>query len=77
MHRRLYELFGLRTIPTVSGLARAIASSLVIHARCERDEGAFVPGARAIGLAVAWPLGQYLGALSAARGRAARRLTGI
>lgn len=77
MHRRLYELFGLRTIPTVSGLARATASSLMVHTRCERDAGAPFPSARALGLAFAWPLGQYLGALSAARGRTAKRPTGI
>lgn len=62
LHRRLYELFELRTIPTLPRLARAIASSLVRHLQCERS-------ARAVGLAVAWPLGQYLGALSAVRRR--------
>ena len=59
LHRRLYELFRLRTIPTLPLLARAIASSLVVHLR--------VGGGRAIALAFAWPLGQYLGALSAVR----------
>jgi hypothetical protein len=47
---------------------RAIASSLAVHAKCERDEGARVPSGRAIALAFAWPLGQYFGALSAVRG---------
>jgi glycosyltransferase involved in cell wall biosynthesis len=61
LHRRLHELFGLRTIPTPYGLARAIGSSVHAHLRCEKS-------ARAIALAVAWPLGQYLGALSAVRG---------
>jgi len=61
LHRRLYELFRLRTIPTLPLLARAIASSLAVHLRCERN-------GRAIALAFAWPLGQYLGALSAVRG---------
>jgi len=61
LHRRLHELFGLRTIPTASALARAVASSLGAHLRCEKT-------ARAVALAVAWPLGQYVGALSAARG---------
>jgi hypothetical protein len=60
LHRRLYELFRLRTIPTIPSLARAIASSLSVHLRRQRD-------ARAIALAFAWPLGQYLGALSAVR----------
>jgi rhamnosyltransferase len=61
LHRRLYELFGLRTIPTLPLLGRAIASSLTLHLRCQRN-------GRAIALAFAWPLGQYLGALSAVRG---------
>jgi rhamnosyltransferase len=72
LHRRLYELFEVRTIPTVSGLARAIAASAALHVRCER---AATRGARALGgiprglaLALAWPLGQYCGGLSAARG---------
>lgn len=60
LHRRLHELFGLRTIPTSVGLARAVVSTLGTHLRCEAS-------ARAIALAVAWPLGQYLGALSSVR----------
>jgi rhamnosyltransferase len=58
LHRRLYELFGVRTIPTPVHLARAIGSCIATHARCERS-------ARAMALAFAWPLGQYLGARSA------------
>ena len=66
LHRRLYELFGLRTIPDVCSLARAVASSTVLHARCQRSDG--IGGyPRAIALAWAWPLGQYIGALSAVR----------
>jgi rhamnosyltransferase len=61
LHRRLYELFGVRTIPTPFHLVRAIGSCVVMHARCERS-------ARAMALAFAWPLGQYVGALSAAGG---------
>jgi glycosyltransferase involved in cell wall biosynthesis len=69
LHRRLYELFRLRTIPTLPLLARAIASSLAIHLRCQKQERGGVPaGGRAIALAFAWPLGQYLGALSAIKG---------
>jgi rhamnosyltransferase len=71
LHRRLFELFELRTIPTLPLLARAVASSLVLHLRWERR----APGrgrtigtsARAIALAVTWPLGQYLGGLVGAR----------
>ena len=61
LHHRLYELFHLRTIPTVASLARAMASSSAHHLRCERS-------AHALALAVAWPLGQYLGGLAGARG---------
>lgn len=62
LHRRLFELFGLRTIPTVPALARATASSLRLHWRCDGS-------ARALSLAVAWPLGQYIGGRSGARAR--------
>ena len=69
LHRRLYELFRLRTIPTLPLLARAILSSLAIHRRCQQGEGKpFNLSGRAMALAFAWPLGQYLGALSAVRG---------
>jgi rhamnosyltransferase len=59
LHQRLYELFELRTIPTLPLLARAVASCLALHVRLERDRPSAWP--RAVGLAVAWPLGQYLG----------------
>ena len=69
LHRRLYELFGLRTIPTLSGLARAIASSLAVHIRCSlRDRARPRIIGRAVALAFAWPVGQYLGARSAIGG---------
>jgi rhamnosyltransferase len=62
LHRRLHELFGLRTIPTMPLLARAIASSLDRHWRLQPFSG------RGVALAFAWPMGQYFGALSAVRG---------
>ena len=62
LHRRLYELFGLRTIPTLPLLARAIVSSLDLHWRRQPFSG------RAVALAFAWPMGQYFGALSATKG---------
>jgi len=72
LHHRLFELFGVRTIPRLRDLARAIGSSVRRHLRCERAARAAGHGSagawRALGLAVAWPLGQYLGGLSAARG---------
>jgi rhamnosyltransferase len=61
LHRRLFELFGLSTVPTFPLLLRAVASCLSLHLRRQRDM-------RAVALAFAWPIGQYLGALSAARG---------
>jgi hypothetical protein len=60
LHRRLYELFEVRTIPTPFHLARAVASCVVTHARCEVS-------LRAMTLAFAWPLAQYLGPRSAVR----------
>ena len=69
VHQRLHTLFGLSTIPTLGALARAIGE---LAARCtfvsplENARAADARSVRAAGLAVAWPLGQYLG------GRAAR-----
>jgi rhamnosyltransferase len=70
LHRRLYELFGLQTIPSLTCLARSIASSLRLHLRREKSR-------RSLGLAVAWPLGQYLGGQSAVRRWKTARLKGI
>ena len=73
VHRRLRSLLGLRTVPTPLHLVRAVAGSAVVHARCLAREGPGVLGrprevARALGLAVAFPLGQYLGGLAADTG---------
>jgi rhamnosyltransferase len=72
LHRRLFDLFGLRTVPRARDLVRSVAGSLRLHASCERRAtrtgGRRMPRGRALGLAVAWPLAQYLGSLSAARG---------
>jgi glycosyltransferase involved in cell wall biosynthesis len=70
LHRELFGLFQLRTVPSVSALLRATTSCVGLHTSLE-------PGARALGLAVAWPLGQYVGALSAARGWRMRRRKGV
>jgi rhamnosyltransferase len=77
LHRRLYELFRLRTIPTMPALGRAIGSSIGLHLRCLRTEARNSSYARAIALAFAWPVGQYLGALSAARGWKPQRFEGV
>jgi rhamnosyltransferase len=65
VHRRLGALLGLRTIPTARHLLRALASTLPLHARLAWRRPAGLP--RALALAVAFPLGQYLGGREAAR----------
>ena len=70
VHQRLRALFGLRTIPTERHLLRAVGLCLKTHVRLA---GASLrrprQAARTLALAVAFPLGQYLGALSADTGR--------
>ena len=70
VHQRLRALFGLRLVPTPVHLLAGVARNVVSHLRCVAREGSvFSPqGARALALAVAFPLGQYLGALSADTG---------
>ena len=71
-HQQLQQLFGLSTVPTATSLVRAVASTLPLHVRLAASEPR---GRRArallrnAGLAVALPLGQYLGARSAREGR--------
>jgi hypothetical protein len=60
LHARLWDLFGLETIPTKGTLARAMLSSAARHLWLERQRPGQWP--RALGLAVAWPLGQFRGA---------------
>jgi rhamnosyltransferase len=81
LHHELFRLFGVRTIPTIGGLARAISASIRLHLKSlplgppeRRGAGEL---SRTLGLAVAWPLGQYLGALYAARGWTLRRPTRV
>jgi rhamnosyltransferase len=69
VHQRLSLLFGLTTLPDVPSLGRAVASSLQAHWRCVAEQThsplqRVKETPRALALAVAWPLGQYLGALS-------------
>ena len=78
IHQRFHSLFGLQTIPSWRRLARAIATSLVLHLRCVRaDRVRHRPVTtdirRAIALAVAYPLGQYLGARASQTGRSLLR----
>jgi rhamnosyltransferase len=74
VHRRLRLLFGLQTIPTARHLVRAILASLATHlALVAKGPPGPRPwpreAARALALAVSWPLGQYLGARAADTGR--------
>lgn len=78
LHQQLHRIFDLRTIPTASGLVRAVGSSLVLHRR-QLSEGGAGLGAqlRGAALAIAWPLGQYAGGLTAATGRPHWRPGGV
>jgi rhamnosyltransferase len=60
LHSRLFQLFELETIPSVPLLMRSIATTFLAHLWYEKATPAHFP--RAAALAVAWPLGQYLGA---------------
>jgi rhamnosyltransferase len=79
VHQRLQALFGLATVPTVGSLVRAVASTMPVHARVASGERAGRTRAllRGAALAVALPLGQYLGARSAREGRALLRTRGV
>jgi len=71
LHQRLRLLFGLKTVPDLAALARAVASSEAAHllslwraGRASRPAELY----RALVLGLVWPLGQYLGARSADTG---------
>ena len=72
-HQRLRALFGLATIPDVPSLLRAWASTLPLHLRCATNGSPLRTPPRvlwrAMTLALAFPLGQYLGIRSADTGR--------
>jgi rhamnosyltransferase len=74
VHQQLRRLFGLATIPSGARLARGIVVSAAAHVRWTMGGpggiGSKVSALpRALALAVAMPLGQYLGARSADAGR--------
>lgn len=81
VHRRLGELFGLRTLPGLPQLVRAVLVSLAAHTRCLwRAHKPILPPrelGRAVALAFVWPLGQYLGGRAFATGRDLLRPRGI
>ena len=72
LHQELHRLFGVRTIPSMRHLARAIASTALAHRRWLRDADTdpdFRSRVHGQALAFAWPLGQYLGGVTAVNGR--------
>lgn len=76
LHQELHRLFGVRTIPTLPSLARSIGSTVALHLQLRRDAPPGTPLEslpRALGLAVAWPLGQFVGGRRGARGMRPRR----
>jgi len=82
VHQRLRRLFGLATVPSRLHLARSIAVSAAAHTRWTlgapigaSSKIAQLP--RALALAVAMPMGQYLGAKSADAGRELLRAGGV
>jgi rhamnosyltransferase len=79
VHQRLHALFGLSTIPTVPALARAVCATVPLHLRLAAGDPRRRVRAmwRGAGLALAMPLGQYLGARSAREGRELLRTEGV
>jgi rhamnosyltransferase len=80
VHQQLQRVFGLSTVPTASSLLRSIAVTLATHVRIAAGEprGRRVRAIlRGAGLAVAMPLGQYLGAKSSREERAFLRVRGV
>ncbi len=76
LHHELHRLFGMRTIPTWGALARSVASSAALHLQLRREAPPDVPvepPGRALALALAWPLGQFVGGRRAMRGTPAVR----
>jgi rhamnosyltransferase len=79
VHQRLQALFGLSTIPSIGSLVRAVGSTLPLHLRaCAAEPHGRVRAlARGAALAVAMPVGQYLGARAAREGRDLLRTRGV
>jgi rhamnosyltransferase len=79
VHKRLHALFGLSTVPSAGALLRAVAVSLPSHVRlaAAEDREKLRRAVRAAGLALAFPLGQYLGAKSDRDGRELLRTRGV
>jgi rhamnosyltransferase len=80
LHQQLQRLFGLRSVPSVGALAQSVLSTVRAHRQLVGRGGVPTGSAdwrRALGLGVAWPLGQFLGGWTAARGRQHWRPRGV
>ncbi len=79
VHQRLQALFGLSTVPDLGSLLRALAFTLPLHLQLAVSEPRHRMKAltRALGLALAFPLGQYLGARSVREGREFLEVRGV
>jgi rhamnosyltransferase len=67
LHGRLFELFEFRSTRNVVSLVGSVIDSAAQFPLLEVPTPSRLP--RALGLAIAWPLGEYLGAGAAARAR--------
>jgi rhamnosyltransferase len=79
VHQQLQRLFGMSTVPSFTALMRAVSTTVPLHARLAMTERRSRARALAhgLGLAVAMPLGQYLGARSAREGREFLKVEGV
>jgi hypothetical protein len=80
LHQQLHRLFGLRAIPSLGALGRSLAATVSEHHHLTVGKGHGIGGAtwrRAMGLAVAWPAGQFAGGWTAATGRHQWRPGGV
>jgi rhamnosyltransferase len=75
VHRRLFDLFELATIPSAEALLRSISFTVPAHVRVALRDRSVAALARAAALGIVWPLGQYVGARSA-RGTPSRHQAG-
>jgi len=81
VHQRLRTLFGVATIPDFRRLVYAVVTTVPLHVKCVMAGSPLrtLPRemARGVALAVAFPLGQYLGVRSIDTGRELLRATGV
>ncbi|MGH9203562.1 MAG: glycosyltransferase family 2 protein, partial [Vicinamibacterales bacterium] len=81
LHQRLRSLFGLATIPDLPSLIRSLMTTIPSHLKwtVNGSSGTVTPRAlaRALALAFAFPLGQYLGSRSIDTGRELLNVKGV